>query len=319
MGNFGNRFAAGIILLGAMSSPATRTNAQSIWLPQRSGNQVALESLKIDYSTAAAGPTFFASVWYLSAQIQTTTHLALVSEIPASYIEFSRHSRISPHSSAALGNPYVGLLVRTVQSTVVAHAYVGPISRRTRRAFVTEVGVRLPLGSKHGTTAQQQGLWSDADRWEAFVPYLLTLRMRAGLDWGAAPGAKKLGTRFRIGPTLWLPTRGNGDAEIFADGLAGLWYEPANAMIGLTLTGRTALSESELRFRERSEFQLGMDATVAFDHVQPGIHCHLPLSDNGLFATGNVVDFVVGLNLTFLIDRAHGGRQRGEHGSAARP
>lgn len=66
------------------------------------------------------------------------------------------------------------------------------------------------------------------------------------------------------------------------------------------------LSEDNLSFSERSEFQLGLDANTTFGNVRPGVHLHLPLGDDGLFSTGQAVSFVFGLNVTLLIPSAGG-------------
>ena len=281
-----DRFPAiGVALFAVVIAVAPRAEAQSLCLPPGSGNQVALEVLKVSFDDEVADVTFGSTVWFLSGQLKATPGLALVGEIPLSRIDVKAYSVFGdPDPETAVGNPYIGVILRAA-----------------RTSFVSELGLRLPVASEDNADALVQGIWSDADRWEAFIPDLIAVRARAGMDVSSPMGTADLITRFRIGPTLWIPTEDGADAEIFADATASLWFQPATVMFGVTLSGRTLLSEDALSFSERSEFQFGLDANVRFGNVRPGVHFHMPLGDDGLFSTGEAVDFVFGLNVTMLI------------------
>ena len=180
--------------------------AQSIWLPPGSGNQIALEIFKPSFADNVSDVTFTSTVWFLSGQIQATPTLALVGEIPLSRIDVKQAWFGDPDAESTIGNPYLGMVYRSARST-----------------FITELGARLPFVPDDKWDAQLQGLWSDADRWEAFYPNMIALRIRAGSDVTSPSGTANLVTRFRIGPTFWIPTESDIDGEVFADATAGIW------------------------------------------------------------------------------------------------
>ena len=270
---------------------AVTVHAQSIWLPPSNGNQVSLEIVKVDYNDNVADVTFTSLVWYFSGRITPIPALTLVGELPVSRMDENEWPFYSydPDPQTAFGNPYLGGEYRSVGGSVI-----------------TEFGLRLPVAPDDKGDAELQGVWSDADRWEAWLPNLVSMRLRIGMDATTPTPSMQLVTRFRVGPTLWIPTEGDNDVELFADAVAGLWFQPRNAMFGLTLSSRTLLTEQGPNFWHRSEFQLGLDANATFGRLRPGVHFHVPLGDEGLWATGTATNFTYGLNLTVLFPQVAG-------------
>jgi hypothetical protein len=282
-----SKIVAGVAFLAVSLLPVSSACGQSAWLSPERGNHVAVEILKAKYSDIQ-DVSFSTSVWYLSGQWQVTPVVALVGELP-----FSRFDvKVSGYDAETmLGNPYVGAIFTPRRSPAVI-----------------ELGMRIPALTEErfidNPDAAVNGWYTDADRWEAFYPDLLPLRLRGGMDISTPGSAANVLTHFRIGPTLWIPTSSDYDTEVFIDGVAGVWFEPTIYQFGITFSSMTVLTESDLSFSERSEFQMGFAANATFGNLRPGVHMHLPLGNKGLLYTGELVDAVFGLNLTVLLPQA---------------
>lgn len=270
--------AIATLLLLATASAAL---SQSIWLPPSKGNSVSLEAFKADWAGDNAIVTLTSSVWFLTGRYQANTTITFIGELPLSHFNLKSVGSISPDAENVIGNPYLGILVEPENSWVTG-----------------EFGVRLPSTKDNKPDASVNGWYSEFDRWEAFIPDLLTIRARLGARLISASG--KIQARFLGGGALWVPTE-RGDPEVFGDALGQVWLQGNKFTVGVTLSARTLLTQSGRNFKERSEFQLGFGATGFYGKIMPGLHVHFPLSNDGMIRVGQAVDAVFGANITFLL------------------
>jgi len=276
------RAAFAVLLLIAVPSVGM---SQSIWLPPAEGSSVSLEVFKADWA-GDANVTFASAAWFLTGRYQTSPSITIVGELPLSRFGRKSVGLFNPEAENAVGNPYLGMLINPENSLLIG-----------------EAGVRIPITPDDKFGASLNGWYSEFDRWEAFIPDLLTVRGRLGKKVISSSG--NVHARFLGGGTLWIPTEG-GDAEVFADAVGQIWLRGDQFMFGATLSGRTLLTASDANFTERSEFQLGFGASGTFGNVRPGFHVHLPLGDEGLMGIGGAVDVVFGVNITVLFGQPGG-------------
>lgn len=254
--------------------------SQSIWILPSQGNSVSLEAFKADF-TGGIDETFASSVWFLTGRYKPNTSITIVGELPLSHFDVKSIGVFDAASNNLVGNPYFGFLFNPENSRLIG-----------------EVGIRIPLSSDSKLGASVNGWYSEFDRWEAFIPDLLTVRGRLGAEVMSNSG--NLLYRFLAGGTLWIPTE-SGETEVFADAVGQIWFQKDHYLLGATLSGRSLVSQSGSKIFERSEFQFGLGATGSFGNVRPGVHVHIPLGDEGLISVGSTVDAVFGLNVTLLL------------------
>ena len=256
--------------------------SQSIWLPPSEGNSVSLEVFKVDWN-GNNNETFASSAWFLTGRYQINPSLTFVGELPLSHFELNSVGPFNPEADNAVGNPYLGILFNSDNS-----------------ALTGEAGVRVPITPDNISDAGANGWFSEFDRWEAFIPDLLTVRMRLGKMVNSSSG--NIHARFLGGGTLWISTEGR-DTEVFADAVTQIWFQEDQFKFGAILSGRSLLSASGANFTERSEFQLGFGASGTFGNVRPGLHMHIPLGNDGLIGLGEAIDVVYGANITLLLGK----------------
>jgi hypothetical protein len=249
---------------------------QSIWLPPQHGSSVTLEGMKPNY-TKGDNVKFASSAWYLSGRYQATPSLAVAGELPISYFGVDQGSL----SETAVGNPYIGIVLDGDNSPVVA-----------------EGGIRLPVTDEDKFNAIVNGWCADVDRWTAFYPDLVTVRGRGGMKFNNPLG--NVSGRVLLGGSLLIPTGdiSDEDPELIGELLAELWFQEQQFQFGLDIAGYTWITESDADFNERSEFQVGMGLAYTLGQIRPGLHLQIPLGDEGFIGRGEIVDYVIGLNVT---------------------
>lgn len=254
-----------------------KVKAQSIWLPPATASQIRLEALKPVFDLEGVG--FWTSAWYLSGFARVGPRVALEVELP-----FSMYEEEGVESQSTLGNPYLGVVYGAQDRT-------GPI---------VEAGGRLPILSDERAAdnigAVISGWVADVNRMESFAPDMAALRLRAGGYLVNNPQAG-MAIRLMAGGQAWIPTSG-GDGEVALDADLGLWNLGPQIAVGAVLSLKTLVTESDLSFSERSELQLGLVGSVRWGQVEPGIHAHLPLGNEGLIGLGEVIDVVLGVHCT---------------------
>jgi hypothetical protein len=183
----------------------------------------------------------------------------------------------SYESDNAFGNPSVGVIFNPDGPTFA------------------EAAIRVPLAPDDKRLAMINGWYSDTDRWEAFLPDILTFRTRVGGRVVSESG--NLQARLFGGPAILIPTE-DGDVELLADLVGQLWLQADQFMLGTTLTSRTFITQDDFDPSEDTELLLGVAANGTFGSVQPGLHVHVPLLNNGMIRTSQFVDAVFGVSVT---------------------
>jgi hypothetical protein len=272
------------ILLGVLLStfsPAVRAQ-----LPAGSPlgqPSLEIEVLKPRFDTSLSESfSFFTSATFLTARVPLSRNLLVVAEIPFAHVG-SRYT--SPSGTAsdspnepALGNPYLGLSFAPEGANAAA-----------------EFGIRLPLAQQSdGYAATAVGALSDVDRLDAFMPDQLSMMVAVRTSQEVAEG---LSLRTRLGPTAWVQNIHFDDVELFAQYGAQLHYAAGIGEVGLGVTGRLLITESDLDFGERSVHHLGVVAALNLSRVQPGLQFRVPLDKD----LRSFVDHVFGLSLVVRI------------------
>jgi hypothetical protein len=266
-----------LALSAAITGISHSANAQSIWMPPTMGSHIQLEAMKPSYSVEGVG--FWTSAWYLGGLARLSPAVALYLEVP-----FASYEEEGFESQSTIGNPYVGIVYGSVE----------------RRGFVLEAGGRIPAVSEQDASdklgAIITGWTADFTRFEAFAPETIALKVKGGGYLVSNPQSG-LVLKLMLGAHAWIPT-GGGDGELVADVDMGLWKLAPKGSIGAVISEKTLLTQGDLSLTERSEFQLGLSGSMRFGQVEPGIHLHLPLGNEGLIGLGELVDVVWGVNCT---------------------
>jgi hypothetical protein len=249
---------------------------QSVWLPPQHGSSFSLEILKPSFA-GDAEVSFMTTAWYFAGRYQVSPSVAMIGEIPISHFA----PEFGPESETAIGNPYIGVSFEDVNSIAVV-----------------EGGIRLPVVSEEKYISLKNGWWADFDRWTAFYPDLLTIKVRAGVKLTGADG--KVSGQILIGGSVLAPTN-EGDTELMGDLSAGLWFRESQFQFGLDFVGNTLLTADDVEFSSRSEFQFGFGVAGTFGQVRPGIHLQIPLGKDGWIGRGEIVDLVFGINVTVFL------------------
>jgi hypothetical protein len=241
------------------------SSAQSPWLDRGHDHTILLEGQKPIYPFD--GESFFTTTWFLDARVGLAPRVHLVCELP--WAHFARRSL----SESQLGNPYLGF----------EYGSGG-------RGASGELGFHLPAVSGDAESAPVlSGIFSDVDRWEAFWPDLIGVSGAVDYRYVAPSGVT---LRGRLGPSLWIPSQGAGDAELFA--IYGGWvgFDGRLARIEAGWSGRVFLTGEGVFSEENLNHQLAASADFGSGRVRPGLHARLPLGD-----LSNTVDAVVGVRL----------------------
>lgn len=259
----------------------THILAQSTWLPPTDNSLVSVEVYKPKRPVGSIDAN--GTVIFLTALLRKPSGLTFVFEMPIAHSnELDLVSIGRRNSQTAVGNPYFGISFRGNQSATTT----------------LDVGIRFPLASDDQVFARSIGMETDFDRWEAFLPDQFTLRTLIGGFWSKedSPHAGWI----KGGGTL-LVANEIRDLEFLADFRAGLWFNGNKVAYGFTLIGRTLLTERGLSLSERNELLLGFGFNINLGPFKPGVHAHVPLTDNGLFRLGQRLSSVIGANVTLLL------------------
>ena len=236
--------------------------AQSLWLDRRDQPSAFLEVLKPIFGSEI--DEFPTATVFLSFRIPASERTAVVTELPFAHFESP-----SDGSSSAIGNPYLGVDFHPPGSSSVWH-----------------VGVRAPL-APNDEVAVFSGFFSDLNRWEAFLPDLVTIQ--GSYEYAHLPD-RGPSVRLRAGPALWLPTS-EGDAELFA--LYGVLLGIRRPEIRLEggVGGRLFVT-AEGDFFDRVDHQFELVTDFGTGSLRPGLSLRVPLEGEE-----DPTDLVVGATL----------------------
>lgn len=269
-------------LILSLGMPSTDAVAQAISLRNNAGNWVSSEFFRPNYQSSG---TFDFSGWslILGVKANLSEHVALLAELPYANgkINSPSNSFFSDRSQSAIMNPYIGL-------------EFFPRSQKTSFEF----GVRLPVADEDKSLATQAGLLSDFDRFDAFVPDILTINGLVNIK-AVSPGGFAL--RLRGGPNFWIVTDSNtgsgDDVELLLKYAGELGYEAEQFSLSAGISGLLIATESDLDLGERTLHQFIAAATLGLGNVRPGLQFRIPLDED----TG--IDYVLGANVAIRLGR----------------
>lgn len=264
----------GVLLTAVLVSQMliSTLSAQSIWTnPQHGDSYLAVEVLRPEFE-GEDNVHSLSTAWFITGKFQIFERARLVAEIPLAYAKFD--DSFSNDSEFAIAAPYIGF----------------EISRQGSSTFA-EIGARLPTAPDDKFNALSLGLYADVDRFEAFLPDVLTIVGRIN---HFSTNSASLGLRVRVGPTVLINTEGGGgdDAEFLLDYGGQIGHFGNHLMLMAGVTGRLILSQDG-NFGEKSFHQLGGSLILILGNLQPGIHIRLPLDED----LKDSLDFIAGLQL----------------------
>jgi len=267
----------GIAFLTITSFPPAYLCAQSIWLEHGWNKSMAVEYLRPNYTEGRYHTRPSASIFFISGRYPKSDNTLFVIELPIAHA--SHGSDYYAESQITLANPYIGVEARRLGSRLSM-----------------ELGFRLPVIPDGQSLVSYSGRVTDYDRYEAFLPHVIAFTGKGNIRWISA--SNKVGARLRLGPTIWLSTRGAG-GEMFFDYSLQVGYLVRNATLTSGLTGRLFVSGGGYGdLGELFVHQFGLAASVELGAIRPGIHFRIPLDEDILDA----IDFVFGLNVGITFD-----------------
>ncbi|RMG40174.1 MAG: hypothetical protein D6732_03370 [Methanobacteriota archaeon] len=263
----------GLLLLLTAVSPL---NAQAIWTHHTMDRGVALEALKPTF-TDNEGVEFSTSALYLSAHTTIGKGFWIIGELPVVHYGFSPTQDQQNEQE--------------ISETAVANAYFGFQYQTTGREFMADVGVRLPFLSEEKEIASQSGLYSDLERWDAFVPHALTFsglgRYQHRFDNGFYAGVRG-GAAYQINTEK---DAGEDRANFYLLYGINAGYAMERLDFNADLIGRFLTTNEEGGFGENTMHLATLSANYRVGKVQPGLLVKLPLDKD----LTDVIDYVVGL------------------------
>jgi hypothetical protein len=260
-----------LIVLAALTM-ATPAFSQSLWLDRHYRPSVLGEVL---FPTFEGGDTEFPTwAWFVSGKLPVGDGTSVVLELPYAHGDVGD----GPGSSAgSIGNPYLGIDYQPKPS-----------------GLILEAGVRLPLESDEEFLPFIIGTASDVDRWEAFWPNLVPIRL--GFHYHHAPASTPVEWDLRFVPSVWIPTESGADTELFFGYGGTVRYAGEQVRVGGGLGGRWNATADNADFGESSWHQLDLEADFLPGSVRPGLQLKVPI-DDGLIDTTNLA---WGFTLTVL-------------------
>ncbi len=212
-------------------------------------------------------------LFYPNARVAAGPKLTFVFELPVATASGSGASEIQ------LGNPYLGFRLASPANVTL------------------DVGVRVPLANVNAFSNALPllvGSLTDVDRFEAFLPEVLSVQIRATPRHLTPTGFL---AEAYMGSTVMVPTEG-GDTELFGDYGFRAGYGGPTAEATLGLTGRiTMTGDGDIGERTIHQFA----ARVAFETggVRPYFMLRFPLDDD----LADIFKYVVGAGITVPLRR----------------
>lgn len=253
-----------------LAAPAAPAAAQSLWLVPEGRRTLLVEILRPTFANADAG--FLTTAWFLGGRFAVTERVTLQVELPVAHLTLDDAFGTGT-SETVVGNPYIGGIFR------------GPAS-----AAWAEVGLRVPVGGEN--EASVVGLFSDIDRFDAWVDEVLPLKAFGGYRWSSPSGGF---AQLRGGPVIWLDI-GDADTEgvLHLNFLAGL--EQSRFALAAGVAGWALLTEDGT-FDERTLFLGGVLGEARLGDFRPGVTLFFPIDGD----YQEVVDLVLGVRLGVVL------------------
>ena len=266
---------AGILAIALFATPVV---AQNYWMHPGEGTSVSLEIFKPKFDDFEAFD-LMTSVWLLSASIETSERMTLVLDYPIANLDVKEN--YGGDAATLFANPYVGFEYK-----------LGSLDEK--ETLLVRVGIRLPLASDNKYGVASIGAWTLYDRFEAFVPDLLTIV--EGFGWRKELSSSGIEQKSNVNFAIMIPTE-DGEAELFGDYNFAFWFPVQTLNLGIGLSGRIIVTEGDLDILERTFHHVRLSGNIAAGKFKPGFHMQVPTDE----LLADIVDFSYGVNLTYLI------------------
>lgn len=253
-----------VLLLLITSIPSL--HGQSMWTVGQTRKEVSVEFLSLAFNSDNFIDDISGYSMYITGRLPFGEHNAFMLMLPYAHGEF----------------PTYTMWFFTVQGqnhSTVGNVYIGVELFKPETGMTTNIGLFLPTVDKVKGTAIMSGLFSDIDRYEAFVPEFVSLAFRAGNHINPDNG---LGLRLRAGITGMLNTASESNGGDSFEAMMVYAAQPtitAGAVqIIAGFSGRMMLTESG-DLEDRVMHQAGISGTVTVGSVRFGAYYRLPIND----------------------------------------
>lgn len=275
-----------VILLISLLLFPLMLSAQSQWLDYgQEGSSLSIEIIKpvqnVDSLAGTVEPDFttLSGSIFLTGRYAIGKNFVLAADISIASGKFDSEEFGPSGTQTIMGNPYIG-----------AEYYL------PETPLFFELGMRIPIVPSEKPHAYYNGIYSDLDRAEAFLPDIVPVYFAVNYE---TISESKILFRARTGVNLWFISK---EWETYRDPMVLVdytlqtgYYDPRVTII-VGLTGMIDLS-SDPRFKEKDHIlQYGATITVPFGNFRPGINFRIP----GSKFTKSLIDYVFGLNLTYV-------------------
>jgi hypothetical protein len=268
-----------IIIVGFLFlvSIENTAHSQSLWLRYPKLHSLSLEYFSPSFKSDGLFSRIKGTTVFLTGRFNLSNVIAGVLELPYANGSYEAAMYSVSGSSSSLGNPYVGLEYYSQSAP-----------------FFGEFGIRLPVFNKNEMLAGLTGIYSDLDRWEAFIPEAFTVSTYGNF---AARSESGVYTRLRVGPSFWISTKSSGDAsEALLGYSARVGYASESfdlAMIGFGKMILTEGGEVNKRTYHQLAFSLGLNIGI----VRPDIQYRIVLDEY----LKHVVSNIIGVSLNVAL------------------
>jgi hypothetical protein len=285
--------------------------AQPAWMQPRKDNMLSFEWYKV--ATADENTDFITGTYFLGVKFELSPEMKLVGELPFSYVSGDLvttttqngvvvNSTSQEFSKFLLGNVYAGLEIGSEE-----------------RPVFFEMGLRIPTMEDTpdypGLTASEDeyldylgyfsammiGLWSDIERYGAFMPLGVSgdskyITAQALMNYQPELSESGLGFRLRGGPLFFLPTGdGNLEMALLYTGQGMFRTGPLYILGGIT--GLAPLTADDFDVSEDLAHHLILGLSADLNGVFPGVQFRAPLDSNGKDYFNSTIVFQVGVAL----------------------
>jgi hypothetical protein len=212
-----------------------------------------VSKVKFEHESKLAAMT---SAWFLSMQYPVGEHVAVVAELPFSYLKVSGHD----DSENTFGNPFLGLHLQTHNPMVSAL-----------------IGVRLSAVSDDKVSARSYGYYSDLRRLDAFFDNLIPIHA-SFLFYNHAPNGTLV--QINAGGSLFLyqnTPAGGKKSDFLLNYSIQFGYKSDQGSVLAGLFGKMNVTGEHMDISQRTIHQFTLQASARLNQYEPGFQILFPL------------------------------------------
>ncbi|MEN8376423.1 MAG: hypothetical protein ABFS34_13330 [Gemmatimonadota bacterium] len=271
--------ALALVAVAGLTQAATtlELRAQSLHDAPRLDSEVGLELIRPVFDGLDTNALTFSG--QASLRWKVTDKVAVLADLP-----FTRLSTPVPvtgfgeaRSGARLGNPLLGFRYRAADS-----------------ATAIDVAVRLPIDLQTGDNFPETvGAFGDFDRWEAYMPDLLSVIARASGEWDIT---EKVVGRFSLGGVLSttdLGSFGSGGSAYSMTYGGGVSADVGPVTLTPGFTGRLRLDAGSADLAQRTVHQFALGVLYDAVRARPYVRLRVPIDED----LSRIVNLVVSVGV----------------------